>query len=185
MWTVASARAFTITDASTADGQAAANGTESIVADEIGTDILRIRYATGVGGSPIAPLTAAEAAIALAEVLTPAASVWSHANLNLSPYRVRGGFFAAHTFTVTTQMITDTARNPARISFPFIVTGYALGLHRVSSGGLPIPAAQLAAGSDTITIDNGDILVTLGGGGGADFINGNQVSIFVWGEARA
>ena len=106
---------------------ALANGTENLLADEVGTTV-RIRSADAPGGSVVA----ADPSIVLAEALTNAADIWNVGAVNLNTLAGKAAGILGHSvvsFPVTAAMIT----NGVTVEFPFTPTHYQVQV-RTSAG---------------------------------------------------
>lgn len=142
------------------------NGTASVIADVLGSD-LRIRSANTRGGSPVG----ADPSIVLAESITAASNVWVQGNVNLNTLagQARGVQRTARgQLTVTTAMITS---EPFTVgSFSFTPTGFMA--HVRSSTGL---AKQV---TDLFTISGARLVLNVDGA--TNVANGDVVSFIVW-----
>jgi len=152
---------------------ALANGTESVVADEVATGI-RVRSATVVGGQAVG----ANPNIVLAEALTPPASIWDVGNVNLNTLGGKAASAqpcAAQSKAVTAPMIASGAR----FSFPFVVTRFMVQVLS-ATGFIRTPAGAEALSADTFEIDEGDVLYTSGGAATPNAIAGDVITVIAW-----
>lgn len=142
-------------------------GTEDVVADEIGTGV-RIRSADAPGGNPVG----ADPNILLAEAITDAADVWDVGNVNLNTLggEVPAQAIGQSTLAITADMITAGA---VRIDFPFTVLGYIL-IGKTAAG------VFANGGADDSAIANGGVVVTLNGGVG-DYAATDVLTVIAWG----
>lgn len=146
------------------------NGTETVFADEIATD-LRCRYADAVGGTP----AAGDPSIVLAENITNAANIWDCGDVNTNTL---AGAIAGHRphavtqVTVTTAMIT----NGLMINFPFVVTHF-----RVYPSVAGVPRWQDTAVTDAFALTSEGIGCAFGGGAAPNIQNGDTLDIEAWG----
>lgn len=148
---------------------ALSNGTERVVADEVGTTV-RIRGANAAGGTP----TAGAPSIVLAEAITHAADIWSVGNVNLNTL---GGIGASaipsarSSFTVTAAMVT----NGFQLAFPFTVVGFTL-FARASTGGI-----RAGAVGDLAVISTTNINFTFSGGAAPAWQATDVIIVEAWG----
>lgn len=148
---------------------AKANGTENVVADEVGTTV-RIRYATGPGGA----VRSGNPSIVLAEAITHAADIWNVGNVNLNTL---GGIGASAipsartSFTVSAAMVT----NGFQVAFPFTVVGFTL-LARASTGGI-----RAGAVGDLAVISTTNINFTFSGGAAPAWQATDVITVEAWG----
>lgn len=139
---------------------------KSIVADVVSTSV-RIRLADARGGAAIPGVSPS---IALAESLTPAASIWNCANLNVAGKTAASGSLGDRDqLTVTAQMITATTYN---IEFSFTPTGFSATV-RTSTG-------ACRAYTDTIAISGNSLLITFGGGAAPNMQAGDIIAFEAW-----
>lgn len=146
-------------------GAAAIIGTEPIVADELTTDV-RIRSAFAPGGSVVG----ASPDILLAEAITDAADIWDVGNVNLNTLAgVAGGEFqtGVTSLTITAAMLTA---GDVRFDFEFTVVDFTVTV-KSSTG------AGKITGVDTVAIDNGGLLLTLGG---VAIVATDVVTVMAW-----
>ncbi len=123
--------------------------TLAIVADLIDTSRVRVRQASGKGGTAQAM---APASIAVSETLTAAADVWDVANLNETG-SAPGKMFSHGRVTVTAAMI---AAGKVFLEFPFTPTVFNFML--ISSGG------GIRADNEVVSIIGNSVTITLLGG---------------------
>lgn len=131
---------------------ALANGTENVVAEVSGNNVL-FHSADAPGGS----IVAANPSIVLAESITDAADKWNVGNVNVNTLSGR----AASTLPVTAISVTVTAAmvtNGFRFGFPFAVGGFFMAC-RTSAG-----LVRAIAGSDAYSASGNDVAVTFNGG---------------------
>jgi len=148
---------------------AVANGTESLVADEIGTTV-RIRNADAAGGNPLP----GEQSIVLAEAITDAADIWDCGEVNMNTLAGRGAGTQSTGYTklaVTAAMITA---GTVRVDFSFTATNFLASVE--SSAGV---LKADGSGADTVAIANGGLLVTLNNGAG-DIDATDVLKIIAW-----
>lgn len=128
------------------------SGTESVLADKLGTTYCRIRSADAPGGTVLA----ADPSIVLGEASTSV--IWDVGNVNmntLAGVAAGGRSYAAVAFTATSEMI-DTS-SEMRLDFPFTVTFFTVQV-RSSTG------APRAATGDLFTLDNDGIKIAFATG---------------------
>jgi hypothetical protein len=122
---------------------------KKIVADVVGTSV-RIRWAAARGGLPVAGVADS---IALLEGLTPAASIWSAADLNVSGKAPGSQNAMLGSVAITAQMVTNAS---FQVELPFTPT---VVLAFVTSA-----AGVQRASTDAVTISGNAINIALGGG---------------------
>ncbi len=122
----------------------------SIVADAVTATVLRIRKANVQGGSPIAGTVAATT---LSETLTPAASIWSAADLSVSGKAATDSKFAMCQMAVTAAMVTNAS---FQVELPFTPTCVLLFV----TGSTGVQRAS----TDAQTISGNAVSIALGGG---------------------
>jgi len=147
---------------------AVANGTENLLADEVGNNV-RIRYADAPGGS----VTPGDPSIVLAEAITHAADIWTVGNVNLNTlagYAPGMHQEARTSVAVTAAMIT----NGLDIEFPFTVGGFLVQI-RTSAG-----VIQGTTGTDTFLASGTAVAVVFGGGGAPDIQATDVITIHAW-----
>lgn len=150
------------------DAPAKANGTESLFADELGTD-LRIRAADDVGGTVIG----GSPDVLLAESIADAADVWKEGNVNLNTLGGRAAGSRQRTLaevTITAAMITNDLRldvgfTPSRFTVQVLTAGVVIG----------------TTSTDAFSIDNDGILVAFGGGAAPDMQVGDVLRVEIVG----
>jgi hypothetical protein len=146
------------------DAAALANGTEKVVADEVGTDV-RVRNADAPGGNPLA----GDQDILLAEAITDAADIWKTGDVNMNTLGGRAQGARQRTLaeiTVTAKMIT----NGHRIDAPFTPTRFSV---QVTTAGVVIGTTS----SDAYAIANDGLQVTFGGGAAPDMQVGDVLRV--------
>lgn len=146
---------------------ALANGTEDVVADEVGTDV-RVRTADAPGGNVLG----ASPSLVLAEVITAAADIWKEGNVNMNTLGGAAPASRAHAIaevTVTAAMVT----NGKQVSFPFTPTRFRVQV--TDSFGV-----VRGNGSDSFAIANDGVLVTFGGGADPDIQATDVLQIEAW-----
>lgn len=144
------------------------DGTENLLADEVGTTV-RIRSASAPGGT----VSGADPSIVLAESITDAADVWDvgAVNMNTLAGAVKAlRLEATAVLTITAAMIT----NKVRVDFPFTVTGFLCQV-RGSTGGL-----RTGVIGDLAVVDTGGILLTFDGGAAPAIQANDVVTIHAW-----
>jgi len=141
-----------------------ANGTENLFADAIGATVIRLRSADAPQGNVVA----ANPNIAVTEAMTN--YIFDCGNVNLNTL---GGRVAGQSRIVVGSLPLNAghiAAGEARISFPADVTDAVVQLSTATN-------VAHAIGTDSWTIDNGDILITLPGGGAPDAVAGDIVRV--------
>lgn len=145
---------------------AVAHGTEDLFWDKLSATVLRLRSADGPQGTVIA----ADPSIAVSEAATNYVINVGAVNLNTLAGAAGGAIEEGHaTLTITAAMVTN---GQARIAFPFTVTQFMVNC-RSATG------AVLFDYTDTFTINNGDVLITLAGGAG-NLTNTDVVTVVAW-----
>jgi hypothetical protein len=143
--------------------QATTQFSKTIVADAL-TNILRIRWADARGGNPVAGVSAS---IALSESLTPVASIWNCANLNVTGKSPLDSAMTVHTFAVTAQMITYGSY---QLELPF--TPALVSVSTTSSTGV------LRSVDEAVTISSNAINFVMAGSTSPNFQAGDLVTVF-------
>jgi len=139
----------------------------SVVADLVSTS-LRLRLASSRGGPAVAGTSPS---ITLAEALTPAASIWNCANLNVSGKTAASGqMISVGSVAVTAQMITAGSFNA---ELPFTPSAGSFVWTATSAAGV------LLATTDTVLLSGNSVAVALAGGGAPALIATDVVSFFV------
>jgi len=142
---------------------AVASGTENLFWDKISATVLRVRSADAPQGNVIA----ADPNIAVVEAATNYVIDCGAVNMNTLAGRIGGAVAEGKTtLTITAAMITAGI---VRIAFPFTVNNFIVNA-RSATG------AMLFDYTDTFTIANGDVLITLNGGVG-DLANTDVITI--------
>lgn len=149
------------------DAPAKSNGTEAVVADEVGTSV-RVRSADVAGGNALA----ADPSIVLAESITAAADIWITGDVNLNTLAGRAQRNSRATLAkvaITAAMIT----NGLYIDLPFTPDRFTVQVQD-SSG------VVRGHGADAFVI-NGDVLeVTFNGGADPDIQATDTLLIQAW-----
>jgi hypothetical protein len=122
----------------------------SIVADAVTATKLRIRKANARGGSAIAGTVSSTT---LAESLTPAASIWNCADLNVSGKSPADYACSISSVTVTAAMVTNGS---FQVEMPFTPT-VVLAFVKSSTG-------VQRASTDAVTISSNAVNIALAGG---------------------
>ncbi len=150
------------------DAPALANGTEAVLATEVGATVV-IQTATRPGGD----LQSASPSIVLAEALTDASDIWDVGNVNLNTLagRAKASRVKVTTeITVTAAMITATG---VRIDLPFQPAHFVWQAH-LSTG------AKRFTANDLMTATADGLLLTLAGGAGPDIQATDVVTVVAY-----
>jgi hypothetical protein len=131
-----------------------ADGTENLVADKLSATTLRLRSAAAPNGA----VAAADPDIALdASGITNVSFDVGDVNMNtLAGHAAGETSIDVASIAITADMITATE---VRVAFPFTVARFSVQV-------LTAAGAFKAGVTDTFAIANGDVLITLAGGGG-------------------
>lgn len=136
-----------------------------IVADAPTATVLRIRNAVTRAGAPVAGVSGS---VALTSSLTPPASIWNCANLNVSgkdPANCKAALFRV---AVTAQMITNGSY---QIELPFTPT--------VVQSFVTSAAGVQRASTDAVTISGNAVNIALGGGASPAIQSTDIVTVLV------
>lgn len=141
-----------------------ANGTENLVADQLDATHIRLRSAVAPNGAVVA----ADPNIVLAEAMTNYTFDCGAVNVNTLAGRAAGQRRIAG--AVLTLNAGHLAAGQVRISFPAPVIEAIVTYWTTTN-------VAHAIGTDSWAIDNGDILVTLPGGGAPQLVAGDIVRV--------
>lgn len=154
---------------------ALSEGTENLVADQVGTTV-RIRTADDVGGTPVG----ADPSIVLGEALTHAADIWDVGNVNLNTLAGRAAVTRKRALSnqvaITAAMLPAAGFGSIKIDFPFTPTDFRVNA-RKSTG---VPAYANGAVTDAYTIVSEGILCTFGAAGGGNLVATDLLQIEAW-----
>lgn len=165
---VAGTTGLTMVDTVTA---ALSEGTENLVADEVGTTV-RIRSADDVGGTAIA----ADPSIVLAESLTAAADVWDVGNVNMNTLGGQAESTRKRSLSAEIALTAAMLVSGIKIDFPFTPTAFRVNARKATG----IPAYANGAVTDTWTLVSTGVLFTPGTPGGGNLVATDLVQIEAW-----
>jgi len=149
---------------------AEANGTENLLATVLSGDRVLLQSAANTGGTPVG----ANPSIALGETLTAAADGWHEGNVNMNTLGGRAASAtqsAATSRAITADMITQ---GTSLFVFPFDVSAFSAQV--LTAGGI----FRLTQNDSFEVTAEGDVLLTLAGGGAPDIQATDVVIIHAW-----
>lgn len=135
----------------------------SVVADAVTATVMRLRLADARGGNPKAGVSDS---ITLAEALTPAASIWNCANLNVSGKSPSDSQCSLSKFTVTAAMVTA-----ASFDLELAFTPTVFIAHVTASTGI------LRSCDEAVTISGTHLHFVMAGGGSPNLQAGDLVTV--------